>query len=237
MPAFFLIMLNLLLFVSLVYSNPNIITTPTSTNGTHQYFDTISSINSYQFDKIVCSTANCHIICDVDAGCYSTEIDASLSNVLTIKCTTDSACESLFISGEPSQTLDLYCGNNIQACASAIINLPTTSNINIICNYSSSTTINGACYDLRLTALQSTAVNIECMGQYSCTSANFSVNNQPNIINELNVSCGYYSCFALSITTYQMDGKVNLRCNDYYSCYTMDLYTADMTSRYFYIQF
>ena len=231
-----------------------IITTPTSSNGTNQYFDTISSTNNYQFDTIICSTPNCHIICDEPGGCFKTNINASSSNTLTITCNQNSACESLTIldNGAPQTIFNLYCSDHDQACAEAMINIPTTDTIDIICNYTSTSSQNGVCTNLTLNAIQSTSVITECNGDYSCNGVHFIVNDSnsvkliangvssaqlmtiyaQNITNDLNISCGAQSCDRLKINVETMKGALNLECNDYFSCNQIIVEAMNMGERY-----
>ena len=204
------------IFISESYSDT--ITQATSIDGDNQYFDT-SNTNKYQFDTIICSTSYCHIICDEPGGCFRTTINASSSQSLTIKCTENSACESLSISGEPSTTFDVYCGDEIQACSSTNIIVPTTTNVNVICNYTSTTSTNGVCSNLKLNATQSSTVSIECYGSYSCYSSNFTIPQADSVTltadgknatqsmnldgqyisNNLSVSCKASSCASSNI--------------------------------------
>ena len=231
-----------------------IITTPTSSDGTNQYFDTSTS-NNYQFDTIICSTPNCHIICDEAGGCFRANINASLSDTLTITCNKNSACEQLTIieNGEPTTNFQLHCMDDIQVCSQANINIPTTTNVDIICNYTSTSPQNGACSNVTLNAIESTSVNIECIGDYSCHRIDVFVNNSnsvqlnangvssaqflslysQNITNKLNISCGANSCQQLEINAQSMTGELSLECNDYSSCYEITLQAADMSTRYF----
>ena len=236
------------------YSCSATITQPTSTDGDNQYFDTKSTTNNYQYDTIICSSPYCHIICDVPGGCFRTTIDASSSQSLTIKCDKNSACESLSISGEPSTNFDLYCADDIQACFSTDIIVPTTTNVNIICNYTSITSTNGVCSNLELNATQSSTVNIQCLGSYSCYSSSYMVtkansvtltadgNNATQSIeiygqkisDDLTVSCEASSCPLSKIYANFMDGTVNLDCMGHEACFGLAVSATDMTTRYTY---
>ena len=187
-----------------------VITNPTSTNGTGQYFNTINSSRNYEHDTIVCGTANCHIICDITGGCNGTTINASLSDSLTIQCTENSACHSLIILDGPTTNLDLYC-NDAQSCMEARIDLLITSNINIVCNHSTTIPTNGACFHSEINATKSSTVNIDCIGEYSCNAMDIYCPNSGNC----DVNCASSdSCFEsnLYIPTEKYEG-LGLNCN------------------------
>ena len=141
----------------------DIITTPTRTEGSNQYFDNEGRPdNNYRYDTIICGTDHCNLICDANGGCYDTTVNASISQTLSITCKGNSACEELSISGPPSKQLNLYCAEDIQSCKSAVIDVPDTDGVNVICNFTSLTDEDGTCLALQLNAANSTNVDIQC---------------------------------------------------------------------------
>ena len=194
-----------------------IISTPSSSNGTNEYFE-----NNYEFDTIICSRINCHINCNKPQGCFKTNINASLSDTLSILCNQNSSCQSLRIlnDGSPKEILNVYCGDYDESCADININIQTTKNINIICNYTSILSQNGICNNLSLNIIQSTnSVMMKCNGDYSCNGAGIYINNCNSfkLIND-----GVYSAQLMTIYGKNITNDLNISC-DANSCYKLDI--------------
>eukprot|EP01084_Bolivina_argentea_P226932 383256_1 len=181
----------------------SIITTPTTENATHQYFNTSDTLN-YASDTIICSTSYCHITCDEPSGCASTSINASSSDTLIIECSESSSCDHFSITHPPQTDLFISC-TDVSACYYASINaLSTSSNINLYCAEISTTSYSNApCSYLDLNVSQASIVSINCVTQHSC--------------------------FKAEIYAKYMNGIFNLNCTNDRACAQFELYAADMS--------
>ena len=88
---------------------------PTTNNGTTEVYDTSSS-SEFSNLAIVCTTQNCHIVCDEISSCLYTTIDASLSDSLTLQCTNINACYQIRLTNPPKLSANIYCGDGEHTC-------------------------------------------------------------------------------------------------------------------------
>ena len=106
-----------LVCVILININYGVIIPATSSNGTHEYYDT-KETDYFQFDTINCATSYCQVNCDTANGCYGLTINAQLSQSLIINCLKDASCEKMTVY---AINIFKYGCNSAQSCKNSII--------------------------------------------------------------------------------------------------------------------
>eukprot|EP01083_Nonionella_stella_P310549 1103762_1 len=187
------------------------VTTPTSGNATHQYFDTSSSL-LYASDSIICASPYCHIICDEPSGCYNTNIDASSSDTLIVECLSTSSCERFNITAGPTTDLHVFCKGDTKSCYYGGIKALTTTNINVFCN-DSNTNLATACMYLRVITSQASTVNMECVSSHSCFQAAIAANTMNGNINLICAGDNACDQFTVDATDMGSSSVVHVLCD------------------------
>eukprot|EP01084_Bolivina_argentea_P251723 422304_1 len=168
---------------------------PTYSNSTSQYFETSvydDNITYFRNNIISCTKPICHIICDEPFACSNLTINASLSQMLTIKCIKHKTCFNMVIHAEQ------------------------TDNIYVECSYSPSSNIENAhaCYELDLYATQSLNTTVYCT-DYNCQYTHFHLNNTGHVSLSFN---GLYAGFFANIYAMNVSNGLTITCNGDRSC-------------------
>eukprot|EP01083_Nonionella_stella_P081275 223777_1 len=196
---------------------------PTYSNATDETYIASAAL-ILQSSSIKCTKKHCHVICDTWMGCSSTQINAALSQDLTIKCTYDSACEETVLSDGPSLSLDITCQGN-GACTSSSWSANYTNTVRIQCI---TDLFDSACADATFKAGSASLVNMNCQGEKSCSSTTLYANSAKVVSITAN---GDNSLFQSTIKALHA-GSLNLFCkpswlysnNRDYTCWNNNLY-------------
>lgn len=168
------------------------------------------------------SVDDCIIDCFGLSSCANGYVDASSAKNLILDFRGPSACNKLVLGVGPTVTANISCvwaGSLV--CNDASFTVVTTPNVNLVCDtQNSASSYQGGCYLVTLTATQATNVNIDCVSDYDCRSADFklgSVSGQAVI-----TSNGYQSLYSTDIDTGSAN-SFSLNCNARSACYLIDL--------------
>eukprot|EP01084_Bolivina_argentea_P239014 401642_1 len=194
----------------------------TITNTTAEYYITSQS-GSFATDTIICQSTSCIIICNNPQNCSSTNINASLSNTLTLYCTKYKSCYEIKITKGPSTSIQINC-QDTQACDNAIFNIAETVNIDIKCSNVNCAgtcgTTDGSCRLATFNAEFATNVNINCLDRFDCYQSQFNVNHT----SITNVYSEYYGLYKATFIATYMSTEINLNCTVKQACRTADIY-------------
>eukprot|EP01084_Bolivina_argentea_P115928 206083_1 len=183
---------------------------PTTSDSVNEYYVAVDT--NYAYSQIYCSKLHCHITCDVTSGCYGMEVyETANTNTINITCTKSRACFGSTIHADQVKKIHITCKStasvrNEGACAHLLLQARNSVSVNMMCTRLDSTTTTNygfACADANIHLEYAGHATIIADAYYSLIGGNIYAYNMTN---GLNITCGYQSCFTMSVYADYMEG-------------------------------
>eukprot|EP01084_Bolivina_argentea_P027448 51023_1 len=188
---------------------------------------------------------NCNIFCYGKTSCAKISVYGDEYTTLTMECKGDKGCQAARIYAYDVPNTLVICFPGFRTCNWLHIYGNNANNINVNCIGKDihDKKHHGLCFKMRIDAQYVNAINISCIGNYSCWQSHFSLQNANNVIinadiidalleskievqevNNFTLNCVDYGCNLAQIYIPLNNSNLQLNCYGY-GCYDMILFT------------